>query len=73
MTGNDYNIALFMFFIPYILFEVPSNLLLKKLRPSVWLSCIMAGWGIITVCQGVTGSFAGLVVCRVLIGLFEAG
>lgn len=26
-----------------------------------------------TICQGVTGSFAGLVVCRVLIGLLEAG
>lgn len=26
MHNNDYNIALFIFFIPYILFEVPSNL-----------------------------------------------
>jgi MFS family permease len=73
MTGNDYNIALFMFFIPYILFEVPSNILLKKMRPSVWLSSIMFGWGVITICQGVTQSFAGLVICRVLIGVFEAG
>ncbi|KUM57452.1 hypothetical protein ACN42_g9734 [Penicillium freii] len=30
MKGHDYNIALFIFFIPYILFEVPSNLFLKK-------------------------------------------
>jgi hypothetical protein len=29
--------------------------------------------GILTVCQGVTKSFQGLVVCRVLIGVFEAG
>ena len=29
--------------------------------------------GILTVCQGVTKSFKGLVVCRVLIGVFEAG
>jgi hypothetical protein len=29
--------------------------------------------GILTVCQGVTKSFRGLVVCRVLIGVFEAG
>lgn len=73
MTGSDYNIALFMFFIPYILLEVPSNILLKKIRPSVFLSAIMSGWGVITVCQGVTRSFTGLVVCRVIIGALEAG
>ncbi|KAJ0416089.1 major facilitator superfamily domain-containing protein [Aspergillus carlsbadensis] len=73
MQGHQYNIALFVFFIPYILFEVPSNMLLKKIRPSTWLSGIMAAWGIVTVCQGVTGSFTGLVVCRVLIGALEAG
>ena len=45
MKGQDYSIALFMFFIPYILLEVPSNILLKKVRPSVWLSGIMFFWG----------------------------
>lgn len=45
MAGNDYNIALFIFFIPYILCEVPSNLILKKVAPSTWLSAIMLGWG----------------------------
>lgn len=48
MTGPlayRYNIALFIFFVPYILFEVPSNLILKKLKPSTWLSLIMVLWG----------------------------
>lgn len=71
--GPQYNIALFMFFIPYILLEVPSNILLKNMRPSVWLSSIMLGWGVITICQGCTRSFAGLVICRVLLGVLEAG
>lgn len=73
MAGHQYNVALFVFFIPYILFEVPSNLILKKIKPSWWISGIMFGWGIVTVCQGVTKSFAGLVVCRVLLGMFESG
>ena len=73
MTGVDYNIALFMFFILYILLEVPSNIILKRMRPSIFISSIMLGWGIITICQGVTQSFAGLVICRVIIGAFEAG
>ena len=56
-----------------ILFEVPCNIILKKVQPSKWLSGGMFCWGIVTVCQGVTKSFAGLVTCRVLLGVFEAG
>jgi hypothetical protein len=44
-NAGRYNIALFVFFIPYILFEIPSNLILKKLAPSTWLSLIMVLWG----------------------------
>jgi len=47
MQGHDYNIALLIFFIPYILLEVPSNLVLKKFAPSWWLSGIMFGWGML--------------------------
>ena len=45
MKGQDYNVALFVFFIPYILFEIPSNLLIRKVAPSTWLSSIMIFWG----------------------------
>lgn len=48
MAGYDFNIALFVFFIPYILLEVPSNLVLHKQPPSWWLSGIMFLWGIST-------------------------
>ncbi|KAH9835021.1 uncharacterized protein C8Q71DRAFT_137660 [Rhodofomes roseus] len=45
LTGNRYNIALTMFYIPYCLFEPPANLVLKKFRPSrynVLTSCLTA-------------------------------
>lgn len=45
MDGRQFSIALFIFFIPYILFEVPCNLLLKKVAPSWWISGIMFCWG----------------------------
>ena len=45
MKGNDYNIALLVFFVPYILFEVPSNIIIRKLAPSTWLSFLMVCWG----------------------------
>ncbi|CZT04769.1 probable permease of the major facilitator superfamily [Rhynchosporium graminicola] len=73
MQGNDYNIALFMFFIPYILLEVPSNIIIKRVAPSTWLSAIVVLWGIATIGQGLVKNFAGLVACRFLVGIFEAG
>ena len=45
MKGHDYNVALFIFFIPYILFEVPSNILIRRFAPSTWLSSIIVAWG----------------------------
>ena len=47
MKGNDYNVALLVFFIPYILLEVPSNLILKNLDPPKWLSGMMFICGMI--------------------------
>ncbi|KAL8838055.1 MAG: hypothetical protein Q9170_002291 [Blastenia crenularia] len=44
MKGQQYNVALQVFFIPYILFEIPSNVFIRKLAPSTWLSGIMLGW-----------------------------
>ncbi|KLJ09201.1 hypothetical protein EMPG_15376 [Blastomyces silverae] len=73
MSGHDFNIALFIFFIPYMFFEVPSNIILKKVAPSTWLSGVMIGWGLVTVFQGLTDSFAGLLTCRIFLGIFEAG
>ena len=43
--SNGYNIALFSFTIPYILFEVPANITLKKIKPQWWLSGLMVAWG----------------------------
>ncbi|KAJ5156602.1 hypothetical protein N7492_009405 [Penicillium capsulatum] len=74
LTGIQYNIALSLFFIPYILLEVPSNMLLKNFsRPSVYLGILIVCWGIIMTLTGVVKSFGGLLAVRILLGVFEAG
>jgi len=45
MKGMQYNTAVTLFFVPYTLFEVPSNILLKMMRPSLWISIILLCWG----------------------------
>ena len=36
LTGQQPNIALAVFFVPYILFEIPSNILMKRYQPHIW-------------------------------------
>ncbi|MCJ1308873.1 hypothetical protein MMC25_002528 [Agyrium rufum] len=69
--STQYNTALTIFFVPYILFEIPSNVLLKKLRPHVWLSACMFVFGLVTVCQGLVKGYSGLLATRFFLGLAE--
>lgn len=73
LHGNQYNLCLTMFFIPYALLEVPSNMALRKLRPSVWLPLIMVAWGTVMTLMGVVHNFQGLLAARVFLGVAEAG
>ncbi|KAI0756700.1 MFS general substrate transporter [Daedaleopsis nitida] len=73
ITDKQYLIALTVFFFPYSLFEPPSNIALRKLRPSLWLSFIMLIWGIAMALHGVITNYAGLIGLRFLLGLAEAG
>ncbi|KAH7912569.1 major facilitator superfamily domain-containing protein [Hygrophoropsis aurantiaca] len=73
ITDSQYLIALTVFFFPYALFEPASNIVLRRFRPSIWLSSMMLVWGIIMMCHGFLVNYGGLVTLRVLLGLAEAG
>ncbi|KAL9126925.1 MAG: hypothetical protein Q9217_004101 [Psora testacea] len=73
LTGTQYNTALTIFFVPYIVFEIPSNILLKRLKPHAWLSACMFLFGLVTVCQGLVQNWSGLLVTRFFLGLAETG
>lgn len=62
-----------VFFFPYALLELPANLLLKKLSPSIWLPSIMVAWGLVTTLTGIVQGYNGLIACRVMLGVAEAG
>jgi len=73
LVGNEYNIALMMYFIPYCLFEFPANLALKKLRPSRWLPGITIASGVVMTMTGLVKSYQQLVGVRICLGVAEAG
>ncbi|KAJ5502733.1 Major facilitator superfamily domain general substrate transporter [Penicillium fimorum] len=73
LVGNQYQVCVSILFVTYCFFEVPSNLVLKKLRPSRYIATISILWGIIATLTGITQSYGGLIACRVLLGVVEAG
>ncbi|KAL9094594.1 MAG: hypothetical protein Q9165_003153 [Trypethelium subeluteriae] len=72
LIENDYNNAYWVFTLSYVIFGVPANLVFRKFGPKS-LSIMMFCWGLTVLGQGLTKTYAGLVVCRFLEGVCEAG
>ncbi|KAJ3923462.1 major facilitator superfamily domain-containing protein [Lentinula edodes] len=72
LTGLRYNILSAVFFIPYCLGEVPSNIMLKVVRPSRWLSGAAVAWGTIVTLMCLCDSFKSLLITRLFVGLTES-
>ena len=73
MTGNQYLTGLTLYFIGYVLFEVPQNIALKRTSPKLWLPSITLVWGIVATLMGVTQNMAGFFVVRFVLGVTEGG
>jgi MFS family permease len=53
--------------------ETPSNMVLKKFTPRVWIALIATLWGIIATLAGLCNTYCQLIACRLLLGAVEAG
>ncbi|KIW46496.1 uncharacterized protein PV06_02165 [Exophiala oligosperma] len=73
LTGTQYNIALTVFFLPYGCLEIPSNVILKLIRPSLWIMIMMLSWGLVMTLQGIVQNYHGLIITRTLLGVTESG
>ena len=68
-----YGMAAGAFFWGYVLFEVPSNIILERLGARLWIARIMVTWGIVSGINAfATGPYSFMVI-RFLLGLAEAG
>ncbi|SPO02601.1 uncharacterized protein DNG_05274 [Cephalotrichum gorgonifer] len=73
MTSDEYNFVSTVYFIPFIVFEIPSNLVMKRMLPSRFQARIMVTWGIALASHAAVTSKSGLYVARFFLGLCEAG
>ncbi|KAL1854959.1 hypothetical protein VTK73DRAFT_8632 [Phialemonium thermophilum] len=72
LDSNRYSIALVVFFVSYVVFEIPSNMLLARTRPTILLPTAMFLWSCMTIAMAWVPNYAGLVGFRFVIGVFES-
>jgi MFS transporter, ACS family, tartrate transporter len=73
MTSQQFGFAAGIFFWGYVLFEIPSNLILHRVGARVWIARILVTWGTIATLTGFVQSAHQLYVARFALGIAEAG
>lgn len=72
-TASVFGLGAGLFFIGYFITDVPSNVILQKIGPRIWLARIMISWGVIAASMMFIKSATGFYVLRFLLGVAEAG
>ncbi|TRX93557.1 hypothetical protein FHL15_005529 [Xylaria flabelliformis] len=73
MSGDHYLIGLSLYFVGYVLFEVPCNIVLKRTSPRVWLPTLTIVWGIVATLMGIVQNEPGFLAARFFLGVAESG
>ncbi|SDA02897.1 BZ3500_MvSof-1268-A1-R1_Chr11-1g03207 [Microbotryum saponariae] len=72
LKGNQFSIALLVFFTSYVFFETPAVIFVRRLRPSRFLPAAMMIWGVVMTLMGLVTNFTGLTMARFFLGFAEA-
>jgi ACS family tartrate transporter-like MFS transporter len=62
-----------IFFIGYLFFEIPSNMILQRVGARVWISRIIISWGIVVIVTAAASDAFQLAALRFALGIAEAG
>ena len=73
LSAVAYGTGAGLFFLGYVLFEIPSNLILQRIGPRIWIARIMVSWGLISMAMALTQGETSFYVLRFLLGVAEAG
>lgn len=73
MTTNDYNIGQTINLVCFLAAELPSQLVLKKLGPEIWIPIQMIAWSMVLMSQAAITNKTGFFITRALLGAFQGG
>ncbi|MBS0847923.1 MFS transporter [Citrobacter sp. JGM124] len=73
LTASMYGLGVGMFYISYIIFEIPSNIIMTRVGARIWIARIMITWGLVSAGMSLVQTPTQLYVMRFLLGMAEAG
>ncbi|KAK1142556.1 hypothetical protein N8T08_007531 [Aspergillus melleus] len=73
LTPHQISTGLALFYVCYVVFDLPSNLIMTRLSPHVWMSRIVISVGIIGACMAAMKAAWSLYLLRLLLGVVIAG
>src|SRR5579859_989338 len=73
LTPEKFGLGLGLFFIGYLLLEIPSNLILEKVGARRWIARIMLTWGLVAMAMALVRGPLSFYAMRILLGVAEAG
>ncbi|OQE74633.1 hypothetical protein PENNAL_c0076G04527 [Penicillium nalgiovense] len=73
MTSNDYNLGQTVFLVCFLLAEMPSQLLSKRIGPDRWIPMQIVSWSLVAACQAFLNGRGSYLACRALLGFLEGG
>ncbi|KIX01965.1 uncharacterized protein Z518_07904 [Rhinocladiella mackenziei CBS 650.93] len=71
--GPRYSLILLVFFIPFVLSQLPAAVVIRKVGPRDFITLITFCWGGVMMCFGFVHDWWVLIILRILIGILEAG
>ncbi|KAF9430432.1 hypothetical protein BGZ94_006909 [Podila epigama] len=72
LAPGIYNTALSIFYVGYVIGEIPANLMLKRMGPRKWIAIVMLCWGTVSMCMAGVKNGSDLLVTRFILGLAES-
>ncbi|MGA3127693.1 MAG: MFS transporter [Candidatus Korobacteraceae bacterium] len=73
ISAQQFGLLAGIFYIGYVLFEIPSNMLMHKLGARIWIARVLISWGLVAACTGFARSATHIYIIRFVLGLAEAG
>jgi MFS transporter, ACS family, tartrate transporter len=73
LTAAMFGLGGGLFYISYVIFEVPSNLAMQKVGARLWISRIMVSWGLVSAAMAFVVGPYSFYTLRLLLGAAEAG
>ncbi|KAI0032098.1 MFS general substrate transporter [Vararia minispora EC-137] len=72
LHGNQLNYITTAWTCGYVIGQIPSNMLITRIRPSLWIPAMEVIWSVLTMCLAASRNFSTLVAIRFFVGLAES-